>query len=65
MENNNRWTNLLILGEWFTIVSLFVGAFVCIQTQIANQTIAMQDQNRRTDKLYEMFCDLLKETRKS
>ena len=65
MENNNRLTNGLIIGEWVTIVGLFVAAFICIQTQIVNQSTALQDQNKRSDKLYEMFIDLVKETKKA
>jgi len=64
LENNNRLTNGLIIGEWVTIVGLFVAAFICIQTQIVNQSTALQDQNKRSDKLYEMFIDLVKETKK-
>ena len=60
---DNKLTNGLIIGEWITIISLFVAGFVFVQNLNSNLTTATQEQSKRTDKLYEMFIDLVKESK--
>ncbi len=54
--NENR-TQFLIITEWITILGTLIGCFIFMNSQI-------QQQAARTDRLYEMFIDLLKENRK-
>ena len=50
-------TDKLIITEWITILGTLLACFVFLSAQI-------QQQSTRTDKLYEMFIDLVKEGRK-
>ena len=52
-DNSSRLTNFLIIGEWLTLVGLFVTAFFLIQGQI-------NDQAKRSDDLYSQFITLVK-----
>ncbi len=47
-------TYKLIVVEWITTLSVFIMCFVYLSNKIEKQC-------DRTDKLYEMFIDLLKE----
>jgi len=51
--NENR-TQILIITEWVTILGTLIACFIFLNGQI-------QQQSTRTDRLYEMFIDLLKE----
>ena len=53
---SNKITNFLIIGEWITIVGLFVATFSFTQGQI-------QNQSQRSDELYKEFIALLKEVK--
>lgn len=72
-DNN---TNRLIVIEWITLAAVFVGCFFFLHNQITSincsieaRMIAQEEifnkrmiaQEQRTDRLYEMFIDLLKE----
>lgn len=46
-------TYRLILLEWFTIIAVILGCFGYL-------TYKIEKQDDRTDRLYEMFLDLLK-----
>jgi hypothetical protein len=50
--------------EWiqvFTIIATLLGGIFYIHTDIREIKKDMQQQSSRTDRLYEMFIDLLKE----
>jgi len=61
MENEARIsaakTHRLIIAEWVTLISVFIGCFLFLLYKI-------EKQSERTDHLYEMFIDLVKENRK-
>lgn len=67
MENQST-THRLIVTEWLTLSAIFVGCFFFLHTEIkaldCRIESRMQAQEQRTDKLYEMFIDLVKEGRK-
>jgi hypothetical protein len=50
-------THKLIIAEWATLLSVFLGCFMFLFYKIEKQA-------ERTDHLYEMFIDLIKEGRK-
>ncbi len=50
-------THRLIIAEWVTLISVFLGCFLFLLYKI-------EKQSERTDHLYEMFIDLIKEHRK-
>lgn len=50
-------TQKLIIAEWATLLSVFLGCFMFLFYKIEKQA-------ERTDHLYEMFIDLIKEGRK-
>lgn len=49
-------THRLIIAEWVTLLSVFLGCFMFLFYRI-------EKQGERTDHLYEMFIDLIKEGR--
>lgn len=49
-------THKLILMEWVTTIAVVIGCFGYL-------TYKIEKQADRTDRLYEMFIDLLKENR--
>jgi len=53
-ENEQSKTNRLIFVEWITTISVFIICFCFLANKI-------EKQSDRTDKLYEMFIELLKE----
>lgn len=46
-------TNKIIIAEWITIIGVLLSCFIFL-------LVRMEKQSERTDKLYEMFCDLQK-----
>lgn len=64
MENQNT-THKLIIMEWVTIIGVFIGCFLFLHSQISaidcRLEARMLSQEQRTDRLYEMFIDLVKE----
>ena len=54
----NLWSHYAELG---TIIGTIVICFVWIHGQINDVRGEIQQQSQRTDRLYEMFIDLLKE----
>jgi hypothetical protein len=53
--------------NWQTIIAMFaIGWYFTRDIRISLEKLDndVRDQGRRTDKLYEMFIDLIKETRK-
>lgn len=50
-------THRLIIAEWVTLISVFIGCFLFLLYKI-------EKQSERTDHLYEMFIDLVKENRR-
>lgn len=75
MNESNKVTNYLIIGEWITLVGLFIAAFSFIQGQMQHQTersddlhkefiSQIQHQTERSDDLHKEFISLLKEGRK-
>ncbi len=61
--NENR-TQILIITEWVTILGTLIGFFFFINSQIQQESIRIDQQAARTDRLYEMFIDLIKESKK-
>jgi hypothetical protein len=68
-------TQKLIIAEWATLLSVFIVCFLFLFYRIeklddrCNQlhqdlTTVMQAQTERSDHLYEMFIELVKEGRK-
>ena len=53
MEKNNWFAHV----EWVILLVTLLGGFYTLDNKIERQA-------SRTDKLYEMFIDLIKETRK-
>jgi hypothetical protein len=63
----NDFINLLIKLDWQTVIAMFVIGWYFtreIRTSLTKLENDVKEQGRRTDKLYEMFIDLLKEGRK-
>ena len=54
---NETKTQILIITEWITIIGTLLGCFFFLTARIDQQAA-------RTDRLYEMFIDLLKEGKK-
>ena len=46
-------TNKIIIAEWITTIGILLTCFIFL-------LVRMEKQSERTDKLYEMFCDLQK-----
>jgi hypothetical protein len=78
MELTWIWNHIDAIGSVFTILSVIFGFFykfydkidrkinkieVKLDDAIKNQRDSMLQQSARTDKLYEMFIDLLKENK--
>lgn len=61
MENKENFesykTYRLIIVEWITTIAVLLGCFGYL-------TFKIEKQADRTDRLYEMFIDLLKEGKK-
>ncbi len=64
MENKNTWSSHI---EWAFLVITLVGGFYLLDSKIENlsaaQTARIDQVNTRTDQLYTMFIDLLKENK--
>lgn len=54
MNNNNGW---FVHVEWVVVLITLLGGFYLLDGKI-------ERQGCRTDRLYEMFIDLIKESRK-
>ena len=50
-----------VIVEWVTILGAIIACFGILYIQINNLESKITLQSQRTDKLYEMFIDLLKE----
>lgn len=66
MDANNRgYMNYQIFLEWVAIVTPSIVCFIFLHNQIAQfrseVKTEMTQQSARTDRLYEMFIDLVKE----
>ena len=57
IENSASKTSKLILVEWITTLAVFIGCFGYLAHKIDRQS-------DRTDRLYEMFIELVKEGKK-
>lgn len=66
--NEIRKQNWLFFAEWASIISIFVICFSFLHNQIEKNCSRIDQQisiqSTRTDKLYEMFIDLVKEGKK-
>lgn len=64
----NKITHRLIIAEWATLGAILVGCFMFLFSKIERQADRSDEQfakqTERSDHLYEMFIDLIKETRK-
>lgn len=61
--NENKTYKTLIF-EWASLATLVLGSFLFLHNQINNLEQKIERQCGRTDKLYEMFIDLIKENKK-
>lgn len=72
MENQST-THKLIVTEWLTLAAIFVGCFFFLHTEITAldcriesriqlQESRIQAQEQRSDRLYEMYVQALKES---
>jgi len=73
MENSNEnKTYRLVIAEWLTLAGVFLGCFYLlysemksidcrIEQRVISQEQRMLSQEQRTDRLYEMFIELVKE----
>jgi uncharacterized membrane protein YqgA involved in biofilm formation len=61
---NETKTQFLIITEWITILGTLIGCFFFVNSQIQQQASRIDQQAARTDRLYEMFIDLLKDVNK-
>ena len=52
--------NWIAHAEWLALMAAIIGGVFMMNSKIDQQ---MSAQTARTDKLYEMFIDLVKETR--
>jgi hypothetical protein len=70
----NTKTHRLIITEWVTLLSVFVGCFLFLFSRIEKLSDRMDSAQHnfqesmsihadRSDKIYEMFIDLLRENR--
>ena len=50
----------LIIVEWATILGVFIVCFMFLFSEIKHLETKIDQQSARTDRLYEMFIDLLK-----
>lgn len=50
--------------EMTTIIGVFLVCFMFLYNQIEKLDMKLEKQAQRTDKLYEMFIDILKEQKK-
>jgi hypothetical protein len=57
MEKN--WS---VHAEFIIIFFTLLGGYFMIQQDIASQTARIDQVNTRTDQLYQMFCDLRKDS---
>lgn len=61
MEKNNWFVHV----EWVVIFITLIGGFYNLDTRMENRTSELRadltQQCQRTDRLYEMFIDLLKD----
>ncbi len=56
----NETKNWFVHVEWVVVLVTLLGGFYLLDGKIERQS---ERQGQRTDRLYEMFIDLLKETR--
>lgn len=64
MENTSRGRlHRTVLIEWITILTAVFACFGILYSEIKGLDGKIERQGERTDKLYEMFIDLLKETK--
>ena len=62
MSANNRcYMNYQVFLEWVAMITPSVICFIFLHNQIFRLEQKMDQQGARTDRLYEMFVDLLKE----
>lgn len=53
----------IILIEWVSILAIFISCFLFLFHEMKHIESKIDQQSNRTDRLYEMFIDLLKEKR--
>lgn len=56
--------NWIIHLEFLALIITFIGGFYVTNAKIERMGERIDTQGQRTDRLYEMFIDLLKESRK-
>lgn len=68
MKQEKKWKkSKAFLLEWITIIGVFLTCFGILYTEIKGLDAKIERnttaQSLRSDRLYEMFIDLLKETK--
>lgn len=54
-------TPKIVIIEWMSILGVFIVCFLFLFSEIKHLETKIDQQSARTDRLYEMFIDLLKE----
>ena len=63
-QHEGRWTWIKRHADTAAVIGTVLGIFWVLHAQIQSLDARLFQQGARTDKLYEMFVDLLKEGRK-
>lgn len=64
MENTKRGIlHKTVLIEWITLLGALFTCFGLLYSELKSLDSKIDRQGARTDRLYEMFIDLLKETK--
>ena len=61
MNNDNKFSTIALHVELIVLFVTLIGGFFALKSKIETQGFRIDQQGQRTDKLYEMFVDLLKE----
>ncbi len=62
-QENSKNIQRTVIIEWITILTSVIACFGILYFQIQSLDAKMTQQSQRTDRLYEMFIDLIKENR--
>jgi TRAP-type C4-dicarboxylate transport system permease small subunit len=55
----------MFIVEWISIIGVFLACFLFLLSEMKHIETKIDQQSARTDRLYEMFIDLLKEKGKT
>ena len=58
---DTRKTPKIVIIEWVSIVAIFLTCFLFLFHEMKHIEAKIDQQSNRTDRLYEMFIELIKE----